>query len=355
MAGGPHRGSGLLGIEQAIHTRLVIGRLEERAEVRDDRRLGRLGEIAVAPERLNDRRGIGGPPVGKISPGEQDLAVVRDRRAAAERLDDGRGVGLLALQRLLEAQPDETLVRPIGDALLQCCDARRWHAGVSAGRDQPVDELDVDLVRQGVGGRHGIRRVVLVEIGDGKLQPAAAGGRAWRWSYRRQVLRQVRPHRCRLGRIAVLGRLLLSGIAGSDQRADRVGAGRRVAGARRGGDGGSFLGRNDSRGGAMLRAEDRQGGNPGRGRCRCGSCRGGLRLRRLLGVTGGGDGRGGQGERQRARNKSEMPPSGPPAHLAGQSGCHRPVGPFDPGRRSISSIAGAPIRPLPIAEASCRS
>ena len=107
-------------------------------------------------------------------------------------------------------QAQQALAGPVGELPRDRLDARGGHRVAAADGDQPVDDLDVDRIGQGIGGDGRGRGVAVVEEFERELEPGRVerGGRGGcRGGDRRQVGGVGR--RDGLRRVAVLGDAVL--------------------------------------------------------------------------------------------------------------------------------------------------
>ena len=161
----------------------------------------------------------------EIGAGQQHRAALGDRLPPAHHADDRRRVRLLANQRLFEAGLEQDLSRPVGEAPPRVGDHLRRDARIAAGGDQPVDDLGLDRVGDGIGGggRGGI--VAVVDELDRVAEPGRIAGRR---RAERRGLGPGRNHRLEFGR-----RFDVAGLDGSvgvvdpvdEQIGDRIGVG----------------------------------------------------------------------------------------------------------------------------------
>ena len=212
---------GLTCVEQPIHARLVIGGGEYVTELGEDGLFVRLREILVAPEAADQRRGVLLAAAGDIGFGEPDRGAVRDGRRCAEGLDRGGGRQFLLGHRLFVAQAQEGLARPVAELLACRLDARGRHLVAAADGNQPVDDLDIDRVGQGIGRNRCRCRIVVVEQLEGELEPGRVQSRR---DCRGKDGKRGRIHRRRIAGlrcVAVFRRPALVGGLG-DERTDGI-------------------------------------------------------------------------------------------------------------------------------------
>ena len=192
-------------IEQPVHARLVVRGGQQVAELGEDGLLVRPGDVLVAPEAADERGRVLLPAAGDVGLRQLDGGGVGDRLGRAERLDDARGGQVLAGNRLFVADAQERLAGPVAELLAHRQDARGGHRLAAAGGDQPVDDLDVDRVGQGIGGDGRRSRVAVVDELQGQLEPGRVQRRRNRRGGRGDRRRIRRGRIARLRRIAVLG------------------------------------------------------------------------------------------------------------------------------------------------------
>ena len=204
-------------IEQPVHARLVVCGGQQVTELGENGLLVRPGEVLIAPEAADERGRVLLPAAGDVGFRQLDGGGIGDRFGRAERLDDVRRGRFLVGNRLFVADAQEGLAGPVAELAAHRQDARGGHRVAAAGGNQPVDDLDIDRVGQGIGGDGCRGRVAVVEQLQGQLEPGRVQRRRNRRGGRRDRRRIRRGRIARLWRIAVLGSAALVGGLGDDR------------------------------------------------------------------------------------------------------------------------------------------
>ena len=172
-----HRFLVFLGIEEALHPRLVVGAGDELAELLSGLLLQTTRKRVVAPRLAHEHRGSGAVALREQGAGEREAALRRRRLGGAEVCAHRCDIALLVPQRAFGAAPHHADAGPARVRRDEGGEPLKIRLVIVAAQDDPLDQLAGERILDGLLHGDRLAGLLLAHQFERALYESDVGGR----------------------------------------------------------------------------------------------------------------------------------------------------------------------------------